>query len=172
MHCTYDSQWEPTNCRSTLGPSPPSATSTSTLTLLLFSWNAQIVYTPVEIVTGAKNNSHLVSKVSRTRPVNWSPCPSPSRPPSQWLQQPDHQPAHIVPQRKCNWQTYPVSDDAPDHLVSFLQEGQHWLLVRHPVRLKRVKGKMRKDVETWINSSSGIQSQASSMVSSRQLEKM
>ena len=50
MNCN----WEPTNCRSTLGPSPPSTTSTSTLTLLLSSWNAQIVYTPVEIVTGAK----------------------------------------------------------------------------------------------------------------------
>ena len=118
-----------------------------------------------------QNNSHLVSKASRTRLASWSPCPCPSRPPSQWLQQPDHQPTHNVPQSKCNWQTYLVSDDAPDHLVSFLQEGQHWLLVRHPVRLKRIKGKIRKDVKTWINSSSGIQSHASSMVSSRQLEK-
>ena len=47
-----------------------------------------------------QNNSHLVSKASRTRPVSWSPCPCPSRPPSQWLQQQDPQPTHIVPQSK------------------------------------------------------------------------
>ena len=41
-------------------------------------------------------NSHLVSKVSSTRPLSWPRGPWPSPPPSRWLHQLDYQPEYIV----------------------------------------------------------------------------
>ena len=95
-------------------------------------------------------NSHLVSKVSSTRPLSWPRGPWPSPPPSLWLQQLDYQPgrAYCIARftaetaDKCslklfsikdNGQTHSVSDDAPDHLIGFLQEGKHRLLISQPL---------------------------------------
>ena len=48
------------------------------------------------IIKGTLVNSHLVSKVSSTRPLSWPRGPWPFPPPSLWLHQLDYQPGHIV----------------------------------------------------------------------------